>query len=308
MITDIEEIARRMDALSLWDGTIKYNWLLKPKGTVYPYFFDLEKGRNPQVSRSLHFIEGWQSYHNAVFARDNADFGVYTTPLEYPQFEVMYLKNGTILINRYDTGYAPRPLTSEESALMAKLMWESYGVMLELEDNPDLPISYMSELAMFARVEVADNVWRSEGVKVPQPPAYSEKVSLLKSDIEAAKVMGVDKTFKVEVDLRMMPSWQTREPRPRVMYLLAAVDSGSGQCIVADKTSLSPELSLKQLWEKMPQRLFKKFISFGRFPCEIKVSSGRMFRFLRIFCQALDVKISLHDQNPALEDMIRNMF
>ena len=306
---DVIEIAKRIEALSLWEAAGRYNWLVKPKGTVLPYFFTLENTKDDKVRHRIHFLEGWNVFHSAVMARANRDFGYYTAIGEYPQFQVAYLDDSQILFRRCDAGYMPRELTGEEETLLGKLMWESYGIMLQLEDTPDLPCKYAPENAMFGRIESPEEGdWHDEGVPIPQPPPYTERVSLRKDAIEKAKAMGIDAQLKVEVDYRLMPGWSTAEARPRAMYLLAAVDASSGRPLVVARTSVSKDVGLKQLWEKMPALLFGEFVKSGRFPCEIIVNSQRMFRFLRIFCEAVPVKLSIHDQCPVLDAFMKRAF
>ena len=36
--TDPVEIGRKMDCLGLWKSVMPYNWAVKPRGTVFPYF------------------------------------------------------------------------------------------------------------------------------------------------------------------------------------------------------------------------------------------------------------------------------
>ena len=55
---EVEEIGRRMDALGLWEVLAPYNWAVKPKGTVFPYFCSVFKGDDKPVKVRFMMLEG----------------------------------------------------------------------------------------------------------------------------------------------------------------------------------------------------------------------------------------------------------
>jgi hypothetical protein len=50
------------------------------------------------------------------------------------------------------------------------------------------------------------------------------------------------------------------------------------------------------MWQAMPSRVLAGLVGYGRIPGAIKVTSGRVFRFLRSICMELPIRLSLHDK------------
>lgn len=301
-----EEIGAKMHALKLWGRIAPFNWVVKPTGTVFPYFCTLIEvpQPNPVLCRFL-MIEGWQTFHDYVFTRADRNYGVYSTPMELPHFELVVLATGEVKVFRHDAGYVPRELSAQEKTLVSRIMWEAYGVMMRIESDDRLPLRYSSEKAMFARVETAKGVWEDAPMPIVPPNPFVEKVSFAKADIDRAKDIPFATEETLEVDFRIFPNLITQEPRPRYAYILVAVDAETGEKVVFDKVSVSRDGGLKALWESMPPRLLKNLIARGRIPGNIRLLSGRVFRMLRPLCVELPFKISLHDSLPRLEQALK---
>lgn len=296
-----EEIGRKLDALGLWDVMMPYNWVVKPRGTVFPYFCTLLAGDPTVVRVRLLMIEGWQTFHDFVRTRVDRNFGYYTTPMEVPHYELIVCRSGEVRLSRHDAGYMPRELTDHERPLVEKILWESYGVMMRVESDRKLPLRFASEKSMFARVEAKEGTWSDEPLEIPPPRPLVERVSFPKDLIAKAKDLPLVDKEAIELDLRLMPNVMTKEERPRCAYQLTAIVSGTGARVISDRTSITPEGGLKGLWEGMPQRVLLRLVERGSIPGEIKVLSGRVFRLIRPLCLELPFKISLHDALPDLE-------
>lgn len=300
-----EEIGGMMDALGLWGELMPYNWAIRPKGTVFPYFCTLLKDDRKEVKVRFLMLEGWQTFHDYIHTRLDRFFGYYLTPMELPHFELVVLSGGELKVFRHDPGYVPRVLTEGERGLVAKVMWESYGVMLRIESDRRLALSFADTNAMFSRVEGSDGVWSDMPLPIPRPERYVERISFPKEDVEKAKDLPFVRQEVIEVDFRLLPGVVTAEPRPRCAYALVATDAATGERIVSDKVSIGREGGLKALWEAMPARLLKHIIARGRFPGEIKLVSGRVFRMLRPLCLQIPFRLSLHDRLPHLEEAFK---
>ena len=137
-------------------------------------------------------------------------------------------------------------------------------------------------------------------LEIPQPRAYVEKVVLSKSDVSKAQDLPVVTGETLSVDFRMDIRIMTKEPRPRCVYELVAVDPATGERVIDSKVSVDPEGGLKGLWEAVPVRVLRGLVERGRVPGNIKVVSGRVFRMLRPLCMELPFKLSLHDSLPEL--------
>jgi hypothetical protein len=289
-----------MDALGLWELLGPYNWAVKPRGTVFPYFCSVFKGDGGPVKVRFMMLEGWQTLHDYVHTRVDRNFGFYSSPMEMPQFELVIAVSGEIKLFRHDPGYMPVEASAPQRALVAKVLWEAYGVMMRVESDRELPMKFASERSIFARVETADGKWEDAPLEIPEPRAYVEKVVLGNEDISRAKDLPVATGDVLEVDFRLLPALMTKEARPRCVYEFVAVDPATGARVIDSRVSVNPESGLKGMWESLPVRMLKGFIEIGKVPGTVKVVSGRVFRMLRPLCMELPFKLSLHDSLPAL--------
>lgn len=300
------EIARRMDGLGLWEAVSSYHWAIKPRGTVIPYFFCILGGgpRKDVRVRAL-FLEGWQTFHDFVRTNLDRNFGFYQTPMELPHFELAILADGTPQLFRHDPGYVPCPLTPAQEALCARIFWETYGILLRIESERNLPLKFAAEKAIFARVEDRDGTWSDRPLVVPKPRPHEEVVSLPLAQLEKAKELPFIKEMAIEVDFRLIPKMMVEKPRARCIYLLAAIDAQTHERLMDLSMTVEPEKGLRGLWEEMPRRFLAQLVEGGRIPGEVKVLSGRVFRMLRPVCERIPFKLSLHDNLPQLEEALR---
>ena len=291
-----EELGAKMDALGVWELLEPFNFAVKPKGTVIPYFCTVLKGERKPVKVRFLMLEGWQTLHDFVRTRFDNNFGFYSTPAEMPHLELVVLEDGTSALFRHDPGYMPRPPTDAQRALAVRIMWEAFGVMLRVEADKQLPLKFADERAVFARVEKADGEWADEPLVVPDPPPHVEKVSFPKADVKLAADLPFVPDEALEVDFGILQGVMTTDPRPRAVYALVAVDAKTGARLIDCRTSMAPDGGLRSLWESMPPCLLHEIIRIGKVPGEIKVRSGRVFRMLRPLCIELPFKLSLHEK------------
>ncbi len=290
-----------MAALGLWDAILPFNWAIKAKGTAIPYFCTTLTGDGKPVKMRFLLVEGWQTLHDFVRTRADRNFGFYSTPMELPHFELVVGTDGLIALFRHDPGYVPRALSETERDFVGRLLWEAFGVMMRIENEPKLPLKYADEKAMFARLETAPDVWEDAPLAIPDPRPHVEKIAFEKADVSQAKDLPFEAKEAIEVDFRLMPNLTTREARSRFAYVLCAIDSSSGERFISDKVSVNADCGLKEMWEKIPPRVLKHLLARGRIPGEIKLMSGRLFRMMRPLCEELPFKLSLHDELPRLE-------
>lgn len=289
-------VAKKMDGLGLWSALTPYNFAIKPKGTVLPYFCSVIPEDSKPVKVRFLMLEGWQTLHDFIRIRVDRNFGFHSSPIEFPHYELVILQSGEIHLFRHDTGYMPIPVNEKQGALVARILWEAYGVMLRLESEPKLPLSFISERAIFARVELKDGVWEDRPLAIPDPAPHIEKVSFAKEDLKRAKDIPFVAEDVLHVDFRLRSEIMTKEPRPRCVYQLIGYDPKGKRDIFDLRASVNPEHGLKGLWEAMPGQMLKALIEIGRLPGQIKVSSGRVFRMLRPLCIEIPFKLSLHDK------------
>ncbi len=294
----VDEIAAKMDGLGLWETIAPYNWAVCPKGTVFPYFCTAIPERNSPVKVRFLMIEGWQTLHDFVRTRADPSFGFYSTPMEMSHFELVVIPSGEARLFRHDPCYLPRLADEREKELCAKILWESYGVMMRVESDTSLPMRFAAEKAMFARVEGADGKWTDEALPIPDPRPHVEKIVFAKADLAKAKDLPFAAEEKMIVDFALLKGVATQEKRPRCAYRLLAVDFATKETVVSDTLSPMPEGGLRAMWEGIAPRLLKHILARGRVPGEIMVRSPRLFRMLRPLCLDVPVKLSLHDSLP----------
>ena len=297
----IEEIGAKMDGLGLWEAVAPYNWAVCPKGTVLPYFCTAIPEKGTPVKVRFMMVEGWQTFHDFVRTRVDVNFGFYSTPMEMSHFELVVVHGGGLRLFRHDPCYLPRLANERERELCAKIMWESYGVMMRVEADASLPMRFASEKAMFARVEGADGKWSDEALPIPDPRPHVEKITFAKADLAKAKDLPFAAEEKIAVDFALLVGVSTQEKRPRCAYRLLAIDATSKERIVSEVVSPHPDGGLRHLWEGVAPRLLKHILARGRVPGEVMVRSGRLFRMLRPLCLDVPLKLSLHDSLPLLD-------
>lgn len=294
---DIESIGARMDALGLWDALAPYKFAVKPRGVAFPYFCTVAKGdKDGPVKARLLMLEGWQTMHDFVLTRLDSDFGFYSSPLEFPRFELVVANDGQVRAFRYDAGFMPQDVPKERRDFVAKILWEAFGVFLRVEGDRSLPLRFADGRALFARVERPDGTWSDEPLEIPDPPPHKETVLLSKDLVKAAQDLPFVADDALELDFRLLPTVMTDEPRPRTVYELVAADAKTGERAFACRASLAGDGGLRSLWEAMPSQALQEIVRRGKVPGEIRVRSGRVFRLLRPLCLDLPFKLSLHDR------------
>ena len=296
----IEDIGAKMDALGVWEAVAPYNWAVCPKGTVFPYFCCVMKGDGNPVNVRFMMVEGWQSFHDFVRTRIDGNFGFYSTPMEIPHFELVFVSGGTVRLFRHDPCFMPRLATDAERAFCSKILWESFGVMMRVEADSELPMKFAAEKAMFARVEGDGGEWSDKALSIPDPRPHVESVTFAKVDLAKAKDLPFAAEEKIAVDFALVIGLSTKEPRARCVYRLSAYDAATGEQFIADAVSPVPDGGLRAMWESVAPRLLKHLLARGRIPGEIMVCSQRLFRMLRPLCLDLPLKLSLHDKLPGV--------
>ena len=282
---DINGIAKSICALNLWEKASAHNWALVPQTSELPYLVTAgpEKKGGPVLGR-LQLFPGFVPFRDFMLARRVTDFGVGMSPMDFDHFELVSAKGDVAELFVYEPGFVPRALTDAERTFLAPLLYECYGLMLRLDENPDLPLAYVKENSLFARKEVSENVWIDGPLKLPDESKhpYTEQVSLNTAKCKAAAKLPIGRTEKWEVDFVMVPAYQTKESHSRFLYVLAAVDAATGERRLWEKMSVDGKPNgLKRLWEGHAQRMLDRILALGHVPGAIHVRSQRVARFLR---------------------------
>lgn len=305
----VRDTLRKIVALNVWKQAAGYNWALKPLNNAFPYFCSVmyPSDSKDQWAKIL-LLEGWQTLHDFVRLRADPDAGYYHSYMEMAQFQVLFLRTGDFAVWRIDPGYWPRTPSPQQMHLLARLLWEAYGVFLRLEGDPSLLVQFASNHALFARVEVKPNVWRDEPMPLLSPPPYKEEVTIPTELFNEAKALPIDKNLRVAIDLRIEPFSFTEEKNlpPQANYALTMVDLSTRQLVVDDICCANAaQGGIKEIWTSMPVQVLIRLVRLKRLPCEMYVVSGRVFRFLRGLILQLPIKLIKKEQVPELDELLR---
>jgi len=305
------EVARAIAALDVWSKAATHNWALVSQLAEEPFLATVNPGGEGPLRGRLLLFPGFKPFREYMLVRRVPDFGVATTPMDFPHFEAVGLEGGKAELFCYRPGMVPMPPTPDENAILGPLLYASYGLMMRIEEDPELLVRYSSENAMFSLREGLDGKWRDAPLKIPPEPnpIWQENVSLDKKKCEAAARLPFARDEKWEADFVLAPMFRTNEPRPRFLYLLAAVDADSHRRMVWLKMSVGtgPD-ALKTMWEGHAQRFLDAILKQGRIPGEIHIRSSRFARFLRPLGLQLPFKLVQHAKLPALESVLDAAF
>ena len=302
------EIAAAIAELDVWDKVAAHNWALVPQTSEEPYIVTggPEKNRDKgPVAGRLMLFPGLENFRNFNATRRVPEFGVWMSPLEFLHWEVIAVKGARAEIYGYRPGYVPQPPDEAERAFLAPLLYESLGVLMRVEEEPELPLKYFaSEHALFARKEVVEGVWQDGPLRLPPDDElkFVERISLDGAKCKLVAKLPVASDEKWEVDFVLIPTYHTREAKPRFLYVFAAVDASTGVRVVWLKMSVGgTDAALKALWEGHAARLMEAMLRIGRVPGELHVRSGRVARFLRPLGLHAPFKLVHHARLPALD-------
>ena len=306
---DPYDVTRAIASMNPWERAARHNWVLVPQTTAEPFVVSAiqEKPGPVPVAGRLMLFPGFQVFRDYLISRQVPDFGVGMSPLDFRHYEAVGLRDGGVELFVYEPGFVPLPPTSEEKKLLAPLLFECYGILLRLDEKPDLPLTYADQKAMFARKEVVDGVWVDGPFRLPQEEVVQqmERVELKREECARARALPQYPKEVWEIDFVMVPSYRTPGPNPRFLYLLAAVNAESGERMVWEKMSVDGKPDgLLRLWEGHAQRVLDAFARIGRVPGEIHVRSARMARFLRPLGLQFPFKLVQHGKLPSLESVL----
>ncbi|MBR4354358.1 MAG: hypothetical protein IKP97_03565 [Kiritimatiellae bacterium] len=297
----IAEVMRQIDSLGFWPGYLQ--WVLLPRGSVYPYFGMIEPVENhAEIKAQGLFLEGWQTFHDYNLWRHDREYGFVSYPGELPGFFCLWLKDGRTEVYRQDPGFKPRPLVEREEPLFFQLIRESFGLVMRIENDPKLCHRYLDEGSLFGRRQTDEGPWEDVPVPMVQPRPHVEHVTLPKADVAAAKDLPLLKDRALEVDFRCNPAYATQEAHSRIAYDFLLRDAQPGQLPVRLRFSVRPpQCTLADMWQNLAPCLLKEMVKRGFVPGEIRVRSQRVFRLLRPLTLQLPFKLSLHDSLPGLD-------
>ena len=312
---NIDDIAKAISALNAWKKAAKYNWALVSEMFDNPLIACVNIQQNGPMAARLMLFNGFAAHRDFAIFTQNQDVSFALSPIDFDHYEVIGLKDGGAEVYDYRPGYAPVHPDEETRALLAPVLYECYGLMLRLEDDPEIPAMYKGENAMFSRREGLDGKWRDAPLKPPDmnTVTWTERVGLDRVKCAQAARFDMAQGEVWEADFIQMPIFRTEDPSPRIMYLFAAVDAKTGERRVWDKLVVDTKIprngtldALKQLWESLASRMLEGVLRRGMVPAEIHVRTQRVMRFMRPLGLQIPFKLVLHQQLPRLTTTVNN--
>ena len=311
--TNIDEVAKAITSLNVWKKASKYNWALVSELFDKPIVAAVNPTPNGPIAARLMLFNGFAAHRDFLIFRQNPDISFAFSPIDFDHYEVIGLKDGSAEIFDYRPGYIPVHPDAETRTLLAPVIYECYGLMLRMDENPELPASYADEKAIFARKEGLDGKWHDAPLKPPNldTVTWTERVGLDRAKCSQASRLNMEPTEAWEADFIQMPLYRTGDLQSRVMFMAVAVDARTGERRVWQKLAVDPAVprngtldALKPLWESLASHFLNGVIGHGRVPGAIHVRNQRMMRFLRPLGLQLPFRLVLHRELPQLTAVV----
>ena len=307
--SNIDEVAKAIAALNLWKKAAKYNWALVSELFDKPLIAAVNPTPNGPIAGRLMLFNGFAAHRDFLIFRQNPDLSFATSPIDFDHYEVIGLKDGSAEIFDYRPGFIPVHPDAETRALLAPVIYECYGLMLRIDEDPELPAAYRGEKALFSRREGLDGKWRDAPLAPPDlnTMTWTERIGLDRTKCAQGARLDMAPEEAWEVDFAQMPLYRTEDRQARMMFLLAAVDVKTGERRVWQKLAVAPSAprngtldALKPLWESLAAHVLDGVLAYGKVPGALHVRSQRMMRFLRPLGLQLPFKLVLHHELPRL--------
>ncbi len=302
------EVARAIAGLNVWDKVRAHNWALVPQMSDVPVIATvapLEKRQD--VAGRLLLIPGFKIFHEFMIMIRVPDAGVAMNPTDFRHYELVAAKSGYVEVVSCAPGYVPRVPQGEEAKYVASLLYECYGLMMRFEENPELPKKFIDKNAMFARKEITEGNWRDGPLACPNANriVFEENVRIDEKLRDGAVKLPLIPGEVWEVDFAMFPMFQTKDAKPRFLYIFAVVNAATGEKICWDKISVNQnepvDDGLLRIWERLASRVLNAINKNGHAPGALHVRSQRMMRFMRPLGMFLPFKIVQYSKLPQTE-------
>ena len=310
---NIEEVAKAITALKVWKKAAKYSWALVSELFERPLIAAINPAQLGPIAGRLMLFNGFEAHRDFLVFRQNPDMSFAMSPIDFDHYEVIGLKDGSAEIYDYRPGFIPVHPDAETRAMLAPVVYECYGLLLRLDEDPELPAKYVSDGAMFSRKEGLDGRWQDAPLTPPNLDTitWTERVGLDRAKCSKAARFALEPDEAWEADFIQMPLYRTDDSQSRMMYLFAAVDAKTGERRVWQKLAVDPAIprngtlaAIKPLWESLASHMLDGVIRRGNVPGSICVRSQRMMRFLRPLGLQLPFKVVIHKQLPQLTAVV----
>ena len=302
-IPDFETICAKIAALDAWETAYPWNWAVVPRGARRPVIVSPQKGEDPRIKTRLMLFPGWKEF--ARYRRFQAKHAASPefSPADVDHEEVVFPPDGASSLLTFFPGYLPRIVPGAEAGdRRRRILWETFGMMMRIEEDPSLPVKYGDDGAMFSRREGPGGEWADAPLPLPRKPAAEKRsVSLSVKKIAAAKAFAAAPGEAWEAAFTPYPGMHTRGPDPRTCYVLAAAGAESGREIATIPMSVEPVRDpdgLLRLWDSLAGRLLDLMVSERSVPRELRFSDARLLAAVRPLGMNLPFKMTVCKSLP----------
>ena len=306
-IVSAREIAEKIARLDSWESAYPSNWAVKPAGGE-TFFVSAVKGEVPEIKVRLMLVRGWEAFTKIQLLRRNPAAVLAFTPGDVEHDEVIYQKDGSITFVSFFPGFVPETADDVTAQGVVKTLWETFGLLMRCEEDPELPGSFASEKAMFCREEYEPGRWRDAPCPIPENPIkFERRISLDNAKIAKAKTLEMRKDAAWEIAFTAIPQLITKDEKPRICYLFAAADAAGGKGVFAQVFSVPPARlpdGLAKIWEHLAQETLDRILAAGFAPSEIHVSDIRLLNMMRPLGMNLPFKMTVKRRTPAVDAYI----
>lgn len=314
-----------------------------PRGEKEPYFVTTMHVDDSKAL-FLRFIRGWKSFFKYCYGLSNkADFDA-SWMLELPMFEMAVLKSNLLfpiehafyraiglhvpaknrrglVFRKLEQGYQPWLPQTHEVPLLKKLVYQTLGIALRLESQPQLLSESLQKREVLTLREQKDGTWK-EGL-LPSPDKVEESIML---DVQENLLRELKKRplspEGIQLDLVYLSQITnahgepgknledldiSRFPERQVAYYMLVAVGKTNQTIY-NSPLLTAEKGVAKMWGDLHKPLFQLFQQIGGFPSSIEATGFRMPRLLRGFETTFPFKLVFRDRLDLLEDALPALF
>ena len=211
---------------------------------------------------------------------------------------------------RYRPGWMPWILDPDDAALCETVLNQALGILLRAETDKTI-VSRSDPATVWVR-SFGGGAWtegwedvrpfedHAPGLKSMPPDSLVEKVAALPESIPSVEV-GLDIVPKVALVNEEIVK-KCAGGRMPLGYFFAVADASSDEGVrCLESGVLYPCDDIAGMWDVLPRTLLDAFVSIGRRPREIAVSSHLMMAFLRPLQTRIHFKLTFHEKLPRFD-------
>lgn len=251
-------------------------------------FFDYTKTGAPPVPGwmlELNMLELHLATANAVFPGEARLLKTLGKPLR---------KNGPArpIARSIKSGMAPWLPDDSERNILERLLYQTLGVFLRLEDDEELLTRHLPYGILYRRQE-KNNMWVDEVLE--QQSLKNSGFPIFIPEEARKEFAGLAMTDEeLAMDFRFLPlTIEGVGQRQPLQYVLIAVNDRKKS--IASCTPLSGEKGIPELWNTLPKIILGMFKDMGGCPAVIHTCSRRFHAFMRAFSMERPFKMVFHE-------------